>query len=161
MAILPAGISSWFNMGGSNQPLPKWWRWVMLLILVYSSTISVLTGQVRAQRLPRPKPCQSGVAPPSTVPAGSRGAPSPTPRVALPCVGHAAARRASRHCPATARGSNTFSAPPQGFSSISVDAAKYYDTSEVVINTLVTASNVAQIVVVRPCCRSLAWPWGG
>ena len=49
----------------------------------------------------------------------------------------------------------------QGFSSISVDAAKYYDTSEVVINTLVTASNVAQIVVVRPCCRSLAWPWGG
>jgi hypothetical protein len=34
-----------------------------------------------------------------------------------------------------------------------VDAAKYYDTSEVVINTLVTASNCAQIIVVRAPAR--------
>ena len=35
----------------------------------------------------------------------------------------------------------------QGFSSISVDAAEYYDCSEVMINTLVTVSNIAQITV--------------
>ena len=35
----------------------------------------------------------------------------------------------------------------QGFSSISIDAAKYYDCSEVMINTLVTVSNIAQITV--------------
>ena len=44
----------------------------------------------------------------------------------------------------------------QGFSSIAVDAAHYYDTSEVVINTLVTASNTAQIIVVRSCAACAA-----
>ena len=180
MAILPSGINSWFQMG-SNQPLPKWWRWVMLLILVYSSTISVLTGQARVQAAgppARPTSCPAArpAVPPAlqtlsvcrsrlshTRPCRPRGAPPPSSRAAPPCVGQATAGRARRRCAASARGSNTC-APLcrlQGFSSISVDAAKYYDTSEVVINTLVTASNVAQIVVVRPCCRSLAWPWGG
>jgi hypothetical protein len=42
-----------------------------------------------------------------------------------------------------------------------VDAAKYYDTSEVVINTLVTASNVAQILVVRPCRLGVCGSKGG
>ena len=44
----------------------------------------------------------------------------------------------------------------QGFSSIAVDAARYYDVSEVVINTLVTASNTAQIIVVRSCATPVA-----
>lgn len=60
-------------------PLPPLWRWVMLFILVYSTTVSVLTLQ--------------------------------------------------------------------GFSSISIDAAQYYDCSEIMINTLVTVSNAAQIAV--------------
>lgn len=35
----------------------------------------------------------------------------------------------------------------QGFSSISVDAAEYYNCSEITINTLVTVGNFAQILV--------------
>ena len=58
-----------------------------------------------------------------------------------------------------ARALLTFCSAPiatQGFSSIAVDAAHYYDTSEVVINTLVTASNTAQIIVVRNCAARAA-----
>jgi hypothetical protein len=51
MAVLSSGlvdIQAWGN-NAPRGPLPKWWRWVMLLILVYSSTISVLTGQARSR----------------------------------------------------------------------------------------------------------------
>ena len=91
-----------------NGKLPPYWRWVMLSILVYSSTISVLTGQVLPpwpRTLPRP-----------AVPTTARAHPS---------------------------------SPHQGFSSIAVDASEYYGVSETVINSLVTASNTAQILVVR------------
>lgn len=37
--------------------------------------------------------------------------------------------------------------PCQGFSSISVDAAEYYNCSQITINTLVTVGNFAQIFV--------------
>ena len=52
MAVLSSGladIQAW-GQGAPRGVLPKWWRWVMLLILVYSSTISVLTGQARSAR---------------------------------------------------------------------------------------------------------------
>ena len=53
MAVLSSGlvdIQAWGH-AAPRGVLPKWWRWVMLLILVYSSTISVLTGQARCYSL--------------------------------------------------------------------------------------------------------------
>ena len=58
MAVLSSGladIQAWGH-GAPRGVLPQWWRWVMLLILVYSSTISVLTGQARSARM---RPAQS------------------------------------------------------------------------------------------------------
>ena len=107
-----------------------------------------------------------------------RKAPSAAPRRAQPYRNRTAVRRtAARLAPACAlarlcrRPPRAHAASPtcartadvlllriaaQGFSSIAVDAAHYYDTSEVVINTLVTASNTAQIIVVRSCAACAA-----
>jgi hypothetical protein len=78
MAILSSGlvdIQAWGANGKARGPLPKWWRWVMLLILVYSSTISVLTGQARRgagvrQRVP---PSAAARAPALATPAAPAG----------------------------------------------------------------------------------------
>jgi hypothetical protein len=165
----------------------------MLLILVYSSTISVLTGQVRrwgrfyrtalargGERRDRvsaapwpPNPVCCNRTPGRALPAPASAAPSPSLCVRFPAASHTVTGGlellgSANTClvlvgtglAALALTLPTLSTalPPQGFSSIAVDAAKYYDTSEVVINTLVTASNVAQIIVVCPLARHASSP---
>jgi hypothetical protein len=74
MAIISSGlvdIQAWGSNGNARGPLPKWWRWVMLLILVYSSTISVLTGQARWAWVTEGGRGESGDE--RSLPAGRRG----------------------------------------------------------------------------------------
>ena len=86
-------------------PLPPLWRWVMLFILVYSTTVSVLTLQARS----RARGAGAGLRVP-------RGAPTPLPSSVERLQRAAAPRHAAPPAPASrAPGVPPFNARPPFF----------------------------------------------